>query len=162
MGILVFLAVAGLYTLADVELNPVAKNLMGVANTKVEMYGFALKMYMACNTVFIPDMKWQSCFQMVASFFLVYHYLRWLPHMQEVVNHIRVGVMCTVFWASLLFCVMSFHPGYAVHEDAGRLSQRQIITNVLWGTFVPMGLLGAAMSWYRTRYFMNTVVAKFR
>lgn len=162
VAILMFWLMASLYIMADVDLSPASTNWMGVSNTKVELIAFCIKMIMACFTIFIPDVKWQSVFQLLASFYLVYIFLKWLPHRYAFVNHIRVGSFCSVFFAAMLYCIMSFHPGLGVHDDKARRDQQQVITYVLWAGFVPMGLLGGYLSFRRTQFLEKVVVGKFR
>ncbi len=53
-------------------------------------------------------------------------------------------------------------------ERAGeaQLSSRQelvsSLTTIMWATFFPMGCLGALLSYLRLRYFMVTVLNRFR
>jgi hypothetical protein len=39
---------------------------------------------------------------------------------------------------------------------------RDSLTNAMWGTFVPMGLVGAAASYMRLRHFRAKVLQKFK
>jgi hypothetical protein len=52
----------------------------------------------------------------------------------------------------------SAHTGYG-DDPAG---QRSTYTKVMWGTFIPAGLLGALASYLRLRYFMTTVLQRFK
>jgi hypothetical protein len=36
------------------------------------------------------------------------------------------------------------------------------LTTIMWATFVPMGCLGALLSYLRLRYFMVTVLNRFK
>jgi hypothetical protein len=89
----------------------------------VEVMGFAIKTLMTCTSVFVTGVQWMSVFQLISSFCLCYLYLKWLPHLHEIVNHIRVGCYFTVFWAALLLTIMSYYPGLYVHDDVGRAKQ---------------------------------------
>jgi hypothetical protein len=47
-----------------------------------------------------------------------------------------------------------------IHDVLMTCSQQ--MTSALWAGIAPAALLGAGCSWWRTRYFSVTVVAKFR
>jgi hypothetical protein len=49
----------------------------------------------------------------------------------------------------------------AADEEASQAAMGKL-TAVMWGTWVPMGLLGALASWLRLRYFTHRVLPKFR
>ncbi len=65
-----------------------------------------------------------SVFQLVLSFLLCYLYLRWLPHLYAVVNHVRVGSYFSVFYAALLLIIMAYHPGVDVNDWDARKRQQ--------------------------------------
>ncbi|GFH07292.1 uncharacterized protein HaLaN_02074, partial [Haematococcus lacustris] len=117
VSVALFVLLATIFTAAEVELNPVSKNLLGMAHSKVEVMGFGIRMVMTACSVFINGQTWVSVVYLIASFLLAYlylvvgHHLAWLPHLHATINHIRVATYSSVLYAALLFIILAYAPG---------------------------------------------------
>jgi hypothetical protein len=80
---------------------------------RVEVMGFGIKMLMTCVSVFVTGLKWMSVFQLIGSFMLCYLYVKWLPHLNQWINHIRNFTHFSVCWAALLLIILAYEPGVA-------------------------------------------------
>ncbi|KAL6754986.1 hypothetical protein V8C86DRAFT_270236 [Haematococcus lacustris] len=161
-SVVVFTVLAAVFTGAEVELNPVSKNLLGMAHSQVEVMAFLLKSLMTCASVFVNGMTWLSVVYLICSFFLVYLYLTWLPYLHAAINHVRIAAMTSILYASLLLIIMSYAPGVNQNNPKEVADFNGILTNLLWAGLVPVTLAGAAMSYIHTRFWAVTVVNKFR
>ena len=83
----------------------------GTYTRRVETLGFLIKMFMTGVSVFVYNHKWMSILQLASAAALVYLYWKWLPHMNAVVNYIRVATYASILYAALLLVIISFHPG---------------------------------------------------
>ncbi|KAJ9529670.1 hypothetical protein QJQ45_014402 [Haematococcus lacustris] len=162
VSVVVFTVLAAVFTGAEVELNPVSKNLLGMAHSQVEVMAFLLKSLMTCASVFVNGMTWLSVVYLICSFFLVYLYLTWLPYLHAAINHVRIAAMTSILYASLLLIIMSYAPGVDQNNPKEVADFNGILTNLLWAGLVPVTLAGAAMSYIHTRFWAVTVVNKFR
>ncbi|KAL6757720.1 hypothetical protein V8C86DRAFT_1620236 [Haematococcus lacustris] len=162
VSVALFVLLATIFTAAEVELNPVSKNLLGMAHSKVEVMGFGIRMVMTACSVFINGQTWVSVVYLIASFLLAYLYLVWLPHLHATINHIRVATYSSVLYAALLFIILAYAPGVDQNNPKEVSDFRNIMTTLLWAGFVPAGLAGAIASYLHTHYWAVTVVGKFR
>ncbi|KAJ9529821.1 hypothetical protein QJQ45_022220 [Haematococcus lacustris] len=176
VSVALFVLLATIFTAAEVELNPVSKNLLGMAHSKVEVMGFGIRMVMTACSVFINGQTWVSVVYLIASFLLAYLYLvcqaavpcarawrmQWLPHLHATINHIRVATYSSVLYAALLFIILAYAPGVDQNNPKEVSDFRNIMTTLLWAGFVPAGLAGAIASYLHTHYWAVTVVGKFR
>ncbi|KAL6757143.1 hypothetical protein V8C86DRAFT_1716601 [Haematococcus lacustris] len=157
-----FVVLATIFTAAEVELNPVSRNLLGMPHSRVEVLGFCIKMLMTAASVFVNGLTWLSVIFLVGSFFLVYLYLKWLPHLHATINHIRVATYASILYVALLFIILAYAPGVDQNNPKGVSDFSSIMTTLLWAGFVPVGLAGAIASYLHTQYWTVTVVGKFR
>ncbi|KAJ9530074.1 hypothetical protein QJQ45_023353, partial [Haematococcus lacustris] len=157
-----FVVLATIFTAAEVELNPVSRNLLGMPHSRVEVLGFCIKMLMTAASVFVNGLTWLSVIFLVGSFFLVYLYLKWLPHLHATINHIRVATYASILYVALLFIILAYAPGVDQNNPKEVSDFSSIMTTLLWAGFVPVGLAGAIASYLHTQYWTVTVVGKFR
>ncbi|GFH11722.1 uncharacterized protein HaLaN_07268 [Haematococcus lacustris] len=166
VSVALFVLLATIFTAAEVELNPVSKNLLGMAHSKVEVMGFGIRMVMTACSVFINGQTWVSVVYLIASFLLAYlylvvgHHLAWLPHLHATINHIRVATYSSVLYAALLFIILAYAPGVDQNNPKEVSDFSNIMTTLLWAGFVPAGLAGAIASYLHTQYWAVTVVGK--
>ncbi|GFH32196.1 PAS domain-containing protein, partial [Haematococcus lacustris] len=130
-------------TSLQVELNPVSKYLLGMAHSKVEVLGFCIRMTMTAASVFINGLTWLSVIYLIGTFFLLFLYLKWLPHLHAAINHIRVATYSSVLYAALLFIILAYAPGVDQNNPKEVSDFSNIMTTLLWAGFVPVGLAGA-------------------
>jgi hypothetical protein len=69
-------------------------------------------------------------------------------------------------WCALLFrlCQDTYPAFMPYWHSSCHLTQTRskLLTILLWALFVPIGCLGAGLSWWRAHYFSHVVVNKFR
>lgn len=82
-----------------------------VLHHRVEVQGFLIKMTMTASSVFINGLTWLSVVYLISSFCLCYLYLKWVPHLTDWVNHVRVGTYFCILYASLVFIILAYAPG---------------------------------------------------
>jgi hypothetical protein len=85
---------------------------------RVEVWGFCIKMLMTFVSVFVTGQQWMSVFQLIGSFMLCYLYVKWLPHVYSIINHIRNFTHFSVFYSALLLIILAYKPGVAQDDTA--------------------------------------------
>ncbi|KAL6762973.1 hypothetical protein V8C86DRAFT_516282 [Haematococcus lacustris] len=162
LALILFLVLASLFCMGEMELSFTTKNPLAIMHTGVEMRTFGLRMTMAFVAVFVNSLKWQSAAQLALTSYLVWLLWFWQPQMTGWVNHFRTGTYLSVWWTTLLFLLLAFGIGVDLSDDHATLRHQARLTTVMWATFFPVGLLGALASWLRLRYFHRTVLQRFR
>ncbi|KAJ9519441.1 hypothetical protein QJQ45_023173, partial [Haematococcus lacustris] len=158
--LLIFVPLATVFQMADMELNPLSKNLMATGHSKVEVQSFLLRVLMTFSSVFITNVRWLSIFFLVLSLGLVWLYVQWVPHMSAMVNHIRTGSYAAILYCSVLLLVVAFTPG--AQSDVEAAQMQRTTTLALWVGLIPAALVGALLSWLRSRHFSVVVLRRFR
>ncbi len=95
---------------------------------------------------------------LLLSFNLTYLYLRWSPHLIAWVNHVRVGLYCSILLTSGLAVALVFGPE---DPDAAQ-KHHERITTLLWALLGPAALVGAAVSYCRLNLWSAYVLRRFR
>ncbi|KAJ9519256.1 hypothetical protein QJQ45_017919, partial [Haematococcus lacustris] len=157
--LLIFVPLATVFQMADMELNPLSKNLMATGHSKVEVQSFLLRVLMTFSSVFITNVRWLSIFFLVLSLGLVWLYVQWVPHMSAMVNHIRTGSYAAILYCSVLLLVVAFTPG--AQSDAEAAQMQRTTTLALWVGLIPAALVGGMLSWLRGRHFSVVVLRRF-
>lgn len=78
VSVVTFIVMAAFFVMAEVELNPISHNLLGMAHSKVELMGFAIRTIMTCVSVFVTNHKWMCIIQLILSVYLTYLYFYWV------------------------------------------------------------------------------------
>lgn len=68
---------------------------------RVEVIGFLIKAVMAMMCVFVTNWKWLSVLLGVCGLALTVLYVRWVPHMHDWTNHVRVGTFTCVTYCAI-------------------------------------------------------------
>ncbi|KAL6764390.1 hypothetical protein V8C86DRAFT_1586354 [Haematococcus lacustris] len=160
ISIIVFIAFAAFFTLAEMELNPLSRNPLAMAHSGVEVLGFGLKSVMTLAATFLSATRELSLLYLACSLALLYLYVYWVPHLNPAVNMIRTASYAMVLWTSLVLVLMAFRTVNLSGQQSAEVQEQ--LTLVMWGGLVPAGLAGALAGWMRLRYFMVTVVNRFR
>ncbi|GFH17405.1 uncharacterized protein HaLaN_14036, partial [Haematococcus lacustris] len=89
LALILFLVLASLFCMGEMELSFTTKNPLAIMHTGVEMRTFGLRMAMAFVAVFVNSLKWQSAAQLALTSYLVWLLWFWQPQMTGWVNHFR-------------------------------------------------------------------------
>ncbi|KAL6764360.1 hypothetical protein V8C86DRAFT_1584223 [Haematococcus lacustris] len=160
VSIIVFIAFAAFFTLAEMELNPLSRNPLAMAHSGVEVLGFGLKSVMTLAATFLSGTRELSLLYLACSLALLYLYVYWVPHLNPAVNMIRTASYAMVLWTSLVLVLLAFKTVNLSGQQSAEVQEQ--LTLVMWVGLVPAGLAGALAGWMRLRYFMETVLDRFR
>ncbi|GFH18052.1 predicted protein, partial [Haematococcus lacustris] len=160
VSIIVFIAFAAFFTLAEMELNPLSRNPLAMAHSGVEVLGFGLKSVMTLAATFLSGTRELSLLYLACSLALLYLYVYWVPHLNPAVNMIRTTSYAMVLWTSLVLVLLAFRTVNLSGQQSAEVQEQ--LTLVMWVGLVPAGLAGALAGWMRLRYFMETVLDRFR
>jgi len=154
---IVFTMVAYAVTLTDYEPNPASRRWMATPHPSVEVWALATKTIMALNmAIFAGQLYIQSVIMCLATLFLCYLFIRWQPHLNEWVNHIRSGLYCMLFWASIFIAIMKFdhrrdNPGHS-----------EWLTDIMLMGLAPVLVFGVALSFARLRLSTYNILKTIR
>lgn len=74
-------------------------------------------MGMTLVNTFVTNQHWMAVCQWALTGGLLYFYVKWIPHMYEYLNMVRISAYLTVFYVSSLFMMLEFRPGVDLAED---------------------------------------------
>ncbi|KXZ56445.1 hypothetical protein GPECTOR_1g399 [Gonium pectorale] len=155
LALLTYLVMALCNLMADFELNPTTRNLYAISNSEVEVRAFGVKFLMTVFTYAVGWRKVQNLLELCLSCYLAWLYLKWQPHLFGWVNHLRVGLYCSIATVSVGSVMLSFRP------DATK-PFRQATTTALLASMGVMLVLGAAASYVRLKLWSNYVLMRYR
>ena len=162
VAICIYTPLALLFTMARMDLNPVSLSNMSSAHSMIEVTTFGIKFLMISASVLVTSTKWLSLLLFALASYLLYLHLYWVPHQQVVVNIVRTASFASIFYVSLFPPLLAFLPGIDV-TDPNLVHQFQTdITIAMWAGIIPTALIGAVFAYLRLRFFVVTVVDKFR
>ena len=159
---MLYMPLGVLFTMANMDLNPVSLNNMSSAHTAVEITCFCIKFLLIAASIFVTSHKWLSLILFALSSYLLYNYLIWVPHQQVVINIVRIASFSSIFYVSLFLPLLAFMPGIDTNDPNQVLQFQTNITIAMWTGILPSALLGAIGAYFRLRYFLVTAVEKFR
>ena len=113
ISLLTFIPLALLFTMGEMELNPLARNLLATAHSKVEVFTLLVKALMTLSATFLNDYRWMSIIEVCFAGCLVISRIRWQPHMFDFINIIRGGSFVSIFWLAGVFVFIAYKPGIA-------------------------------------------------
>ncbi|PNW76483.1 hypothetical protein CHLRE_11g467629v5 [Chlamydomonas reinhardtii] len=150
--LLVFISVAMLLNMSEVEVNPTSKSPQALGHSGAEVRAFGIKALMTLVGVFLGYPKLAAAAYLALAVWLAWQYLRWTPHLVEWVNYLKGGV------AVAMVGVAGLQVGVVATTNA---QVRQALTTAMAISLGPLFLLGAAATWARTRYFTRAVLKAF-
>ncbi|KAG2439095.1 hypothetical protein HYH02_006619 [Chlamydomonas schloesseri] len=150
--LLVFICVAMLLNMSEVEVNPTSKSPQALGHSGAEVRAFAIKALMTLVGVFLGYPKLAAAAYLVLAAWLAWQYLRWVPHLVEWVNYLKGGV------AVAMLGVAGLQVGVVATTNT---EVRQALTTAMAISLGPLFLLGAAATWARTRYLTRAVLRAF-
>ncbi|KAJ9530064.1 hypothetical protein QJQ45_023344, partial [Haematococcus lacustris] len=161
-ALLLFSGMAALFTMAEMESNPLSHNFLAMGHSKVELVAFGIKLLMTTASTLVYHLKWLAVMQSAAALCLLWLYLDWVPHMHTVVNNIRVATQTSILYCAVLLLFLGFLPGVDVHDPGAVRAMQDNVTVAMWAGLVPAALLGWMAGWARQRWFAHVVAPSFK
>ncbi|PNH09202.1 Tiny macrocysts protein B, partial [Tetrabaena socialis] len=153
-SIVVFYIMASSMVVSEVELNPLTRNYMAMAHTRVEGIAFTMKVAATVASVMVSSsVKLLSIVYLICFMVLFYLHVKWVPFIYSTLNYVRCGSYATVLYCSILLVAMAFGPSADSHED--------IVTLAMWIGMAPAAIAGAVACHLRLRHFQSLAI-RFR
>ncbi|KXZ55666.1 hypothetical protein GPECTOR_2g1216 [Gonium pectorale] len=145
---------------SEMELNPLTRNYMAIAHTRVEGLGFAIKVVVTIASVTIASStKWLSLVNLFFFALLFYLSVKWVPFIYSALNYVRCASYATVLYCSVLLAVLAFGtPG--LEDQASGFRNR--MTWALFTGMAPAAVAGALACHLRLLHFRKNVQSRFR
>jgi hypothetical protein len=102
---------------ASLPKTPSHTSASGFVPFRVEGISFILKFIMTSATVFLNSPQWLSIVLAGCSWYLLYLYLMWEPHLNKIVNQIRVASYAMVVYSSMMLIAVAFPPASVEKDD---------------------------------------------
>ncbi|KAG2492488.1 hypothetical protein HYH03_009153 [Edaphochlamys debaryana] len=148
----VFVLVAMLVNLSEVEVNPASRSPQALGHSGAEVWSFFIKFLMTLVSTFLGWPKVAAGAYLALTLWLAWCYLRWVPHLVGWVNDLKGGVaVAMVFVAGLQVAVVFCAP-----------SLGHTLTNVLAVGLGPAFAAGVLATYLRRRLFTWAVLRAFR
>ncbi|KAG2436028.1 hypothetical protein HYH02_011740 [Chlamydomonas schloesseri] len=152
----VFVAVAMLVNMSEVEVNPTSKSPQALGHSGAEVTAFFIKVLMTLVSTFIGGWpKVASAAYLLLTFWLAWCYLRWAPHLVGWVGDLKSGCAVAMFGVAALQVVVVALPDSAV--DA-----RHTLTLVMGIGLAPLFVVGSLLSWWRRAWFTAAALKAFK
>ncbi|KAG2495534.1 hypothetical protein HYH03_006477 [Edaphochlamys debaryana] len=149
VSLVVFIALALLTNMAEVEVNPRSRRPMALGHSGAEVAAFAIKVLMTLVDVFIGWRTVAACCYTALAIALAWQYLRWCPHLVGWVNHLKAAVAGGVIWCCAILLLLVFEPG--VSGVQARMDWQHIMTLVMLIGMAPAAAATALLSWWLAR-----------
>jgi hypothetical protein len=151
-----FIFISVVMTMADFDLNPTSQAVLAAASSTVALKAIALKTVMAIASVLDGRLKIQALVTTGAVWLLFWTYIRYQPHYNRWVNHIRSALYGALSWAGLLLLLLAFSKQQADPKF------RKGITTALLAGLVPVFLVVFGLSCLHLEYFYRSGLRAFR
>ncbi|PNH05735.1 hypothetical protein TSOC_007980, partial [Tetrabaena socialis] len=149
--LLLFVGVAMLVNMSEVEVNPTSMSPMALGHSGAEMTAFGIKALMTLVGVFLGWPKVASGAYLLLAMGLAWQYLRWAPHLVHWVNCLKSGVGVAMVGVAALQLAVTLAPA--------RLSRA--LTLAMGASLGPLFVAGAGACWLRMRSFRRAVHQAF-
>ncbi|PNW87845.1 hypothetical protein CHLRE_01g004157v5 [Chlamydomonas reinhardtii] len=153
--LLLFVIIAMLLNMAEVEVNPLGRRPMALGHSGAEVMAFAVKALLTLVDVFLGWRKVAACAYLALSLALAWQNLRWNPNLVAWVNYLKSGVSTLVVWCCLTLMLLVFAPGVKQSELS---SWSSAMTITMLAGLAPAFGVGAAMSWFFIRKMTTTAL----
>eukprot|EP00198_Chlamydomonas_reinhardtii_P006676 XP_001696012.1 flagellar associated protein [Chlamydomonas reinhardtii] len=152
----VFVAVAMLVNMSEVEVNPTSKSPQALGHSGAEVTAFFIKVLMTLVSTFIGGWpKVASAAYLLLAFWLAWCNLRWVPHMVGWVGDLKSGCAVAMVGVAALQVAVVALPDSAI--DA-----RHTLTLVMGIGLAPLFVAGSLLSWWRRAWFTSAALKAFR
>ncbi|KAG2423149.1 hypothetical protein HXX76_015534 [Chlamydomonas incerta] len=153
--LLLFVAIAMLLNMAEVEVNPLSRRPMALGHSGAEVMAFAVKALLTLVDVFLGWRKVAACAYLALSLALAWQYLRWNPNLVAWVNYLKSGVSTSIVWCCITLMLLVFAPGV---KDSELSSWSTAMTITMLAGLAPAFGVGAVMSWFFIRKMTATAL----
>eukprot|EP00198_Chlamydomonas_reinhardtii_P006675 XP_001696011.1 flagella associated membrane protein [Chlamydomonas reinhardtii] len=152
----VFVAVAMLVNMSEVEVNPTSKSPQALGHSGAEVTAFFIKVLMTLVSTFIGGWpKVASAAYLLLAFWLAWCNLRWVPHLVGWVGDLKSGCAVAMAGVAALQVAVVALPNSAI--DA-----RRTLTLVMGIGLAPLFVAGSLLSWWRRAWFTAAALKAFR
>ncbi|KAG2488471.1 hypothetical protein HYH03_012976 [Edaphochlamys debaryana] len=145
LALILFVAIALLLNMAEVEVNPTSRRPFALGHSGAEVAAFAVKVLLTLVDVFLGWNKVAAVAYLVLSLAHAWPYLRRNPHLVLWVNCLKSGVAMAIAWVSTCLVLLVFEPG--VDGPAEQADWQHNMTVIMLAGLGPTALLGAALSY---------------
>ncbi|KAG2435418.1 hypothetical protein HYH02_011919 [Chlamydomonas schloesseri] len=153
--LLLFVVIALLLNMAEVEVNPLSRRPLALGHSGAEVMAFAIKALLTLVDVFLGWRKVAACAYLALSLALAWQYLRWNPNLVAWVNYLKAGVSGSIVWCCATLMLLVFAPGVKSSEQS---SWSSAMTITMLAGLAPAFGVGAAMSWFAIRKMTHTAL----
>lgn len=156
-----YIGSALLATVADFELTPLATNTLAAQSSEAEVLILAAKtVFMLAKSIVLPAVpRLQALVFLACMAGQAAVILRWAPHLQGWVNHLRAGLFTSLAWVAVMLVALRWNTDW--YERPPGSDARAYTAAALYGV-LPAVLVGAAVSWLRIWYFTRRAVQRFK
>ncbi|KAG2426213.1 hypothetical protein HXX76_013194 [Chlamydomonas incerta] len=152
----VFVLVAMLVNMSEVEVNPTSKSPQALGHSGAEVTAFFIKVLMTLVSTFIGGWpKVASAAYLLLAFWLAWCYLRWAPHLVGWVGDLKSGCAVAMVGVAALQVAVVALPDSAVDT-------RHTLTLIMGIGLVPLFVAGSLLSWWRRAWFTSAALKAFR
>ncbi|KXZ55417.1 hypothetical protein GPECTOR_3g69 [Gonium pectorale] len=148
LSLVVFVAIALLLNMAEVEVNPKSRRPLALGHSGAEVMVFGIKALLTLVDVFLGWKKVAAVAYLALSLALAYQYLRWSPNLVGWMNHLKSGVSAAIAWAAAMLVLLVFRPGV---KTAQAQQWADAVTIVMLAGLAPAFGVGALLSWLSIR-----------
>ncbi|WIA17635.1 hypothetical protein OEZ85_014441 [Tetradesmus obliquus] len=167
----VFIAVAGLFALADVTPNPVSQNWLATAHAGVEVKTWVFKtLIVVCANALTGHWKGQVTPILIFATWIFYVHVRWQPYYFQWMNHIRCGLYAMTAFVALMLSINAWWeqalqmnnsvPGE--QKGARSIARAQVLSQLVLPLLPAAVAVGVAVSWLRLNIATRHALDKFR
>ncbi|KXZ55419.1 hypothetical protein GPECTOR_3g70 [Gonium pectorale] len=153
LSLVVFVAIALLLNMAEVEVDPKGKRPLALGHSGAEVFAFALKVLLTLVDVFLGWKKVAAVAYLALSLSLAYQYLRWNPNLVSWMNYLKGGVSAAIAWVAVALVLLVFRPGI---RTADAHDWARIMTIVMAAGLAPAFGAGALTSRAVIRFKIRT------
>ncbi|KAG2494502.1 hypothetical protein HYH03_007271 [Edaphochlamys debaryana] len=150
LSLILFVAIALLLNMAEVEVNPLSLRPMALGHSGAEVAAFGIKVLLTLTDVFLGWRRVCACANLALSLGLAWVYLRRSPHLVAWPNHMKSGVSLAIVWCCACSVLLVFEPGVSTVQEWD--DWRAVMTVVMLAGLGPAFLVGAALSWALLRH----------
>ncbi|KAG2494504.1 hypothetical protein HYH03_007272 [Edaphochlamys debaryana] len=150
LSLILFVAIALLLNMAEVEVNPLSLRPMALGHSGAEVAAFGIKVLLTMTDVFLGWRRVCACANLGLSLGLAWVYLRRSPHLVAWPNHMKTGVSLAIVWCCACSVLLVFEPGVSTVQEWD--DWRAVMTVVMLAGLGPAFLVGAALSWALLRH----------
>ncbi|GLI61040.1 hypothetical protein VaNZ11_003192 [Volvox africanus] len=156
LSLLLFVAIALLLNMAEVEVNPLSRRPLALGHSGAEVMAFAIKVLLTLVDVFIGYRRVAACVYMGLALMLAWQSLRWNPHLVAWVNYLKGGVAATILWCTANLVLLEFRP--RVRQDRQQ-EWSEFLTLLMLVGLGPAFCCGALTSFLMIRNMTRTALA---